>query len=145
MMERVIAVLALLAIASAFAIWLQRREGRVTRVVDPPGALSSAHLGSPRGFRATFVQFSTSTCAKCPPTAALLSRVAAAEKGVAHVEVDAETRLDLVRQFDILRTPTTLVLNHEGVVVARISGAPSEAHARLSLEAAPPPSTDYSI
>ena len=145
MVERVIAILTLLAIASAFAVWWQRREGRVTRVSDPPGAVSSAYLGSPRGFRATFVQFSTSTCAKCPPTAALLSRVAAAEKGVAHVEIDAEARLDLVREFEILRTPTTLILNHEGIVVARISGAPSEAHAREALEAAPPPSTDYSI
>ncbi len=145
MLERVIAVLALLSAASAFAVWWQRRDGRVTRVVDPPGALASARLGHQRGFRATFVQFSTSTCAKCPPTAVLLSRVAESEKGVAHVEIDAEARLDLVREFDVLRTPTTLVLNHEGVVVARISGAPSEAHAREALEAAPPPSTDYSI
>ena len=88
MVERVIAILALLAIASAFAVWWQRRDGRVTRVSDPPGAVSSVRLGSPRGFRATFVQFSTSTCAKCPPTAALLSRIAAAERGVAHVEID---------------------------------------------------------
>jgi thiol-disulfide isomerase/thioredoxin len=145
MVERIVAVLTVLAVASAFAFWWQRREGRVTRVVELPGAVSSAHLGAPRGFRATFVQFSTSTCAKCPPTAVVLSRVAAAERGVAHVEIDAEARLDLVRRFDILRTPTTLILNHEGVVVARISGAPSEAHAREALEAAPPPSTDYSI
>ena len=145
MVERVIAILALLAIASAFAVWWQRRDGRVTRVSDPPGAVSSVRLGSPRGFRATFVQFSTSTCAKCPPTAALLSRIAAAERGVAHVEIDAEARLDLVREFEILRTPTTLILNHEGIVVARISGAPSEAHAKEALEAAQPPSTDYSI
>jgi thiol-disulfide isomerase/thioredoxin len=143
--ERVVGVVALLAAASVFAVWWQKRDGRVTRVVDPPGAVSSELLGSQRGFRATFVQFSTSTCAKCPPTAVLLSRIAASEKGVAHVEIDAESRLDLAREFDILRTPTTLILNHEGVVVARISGAPSEAHAREALEAAPPPSTDYSI
>ena len=145
MPDRAIVVLAVLVVASVFFAWWSRRDGRVTRVVDPPGALSSARLGTRRGFRATFVQFSTSTCAKCPPTAVLLRRVASEEKGVAHVEVDAEARLDLVREFDILRTPTTLVLNHEGVVVARISGAPSEAHAREALEAAPPPSNDYSI
>jgi thiol-disulfide isomerase/thioredoxin len=143
--ERLLAVFALLAVASVFAVWWQRREGRVTPVIDPPGAVSSQRLGAQRGFRATFVQFSTSTCAKCPSTAILLSRVAASERGVRHVEIDAESRLDLVREFDVLRTPTTLVLNHEGVVVARISGAPSEAHAREALEAAPPPSTDYSI
>ena len=145
MVERLLAVFGLLAASSAFAVWWRARDGRVTRVTDPPGAVSSRHLGAQRGFRATFVQFSTSTCAKCPPTAVILAHIAASEKGVEHVEIDAEARIDLVREFDVLRTPTTLVLNHEGVVVARISGAPSEAHAREALEAAPPPSTDYSI
>ncbi len=145
MVERLLAVFALLAVASAFALWWQRRDGRAVRVIDPPGAVSSQRLGAQRGFRATFVQFSTSTCAKCPPTAILLSRVAASEKDVRHVEIDAEERLDLVSEFGVLRTPTTLLLNHEGVVVARISGAPSEAHAKEALEAAPSPSTDYSI
>ncbi len=145
MPNRVIIVVAVLAAATMFYAWWRTREGRVTRVDDPAGAVSSARLGSPRGFRATYVQFSTSTCTKCPPTAALLGRVAAAHKGVTHVEIDAEARLDLVREFDIMRTPTTLILNHEGVVVARISGAPSEAHALEALEAAPPPTSDYSI
>ncbi len=145
MLERLVAVFALLASASAFALWWQRRDGRVTRVVDPPGAVSSTRLGAQRGFRATFVQFSTSTCAKCSPTAILLSRVASSERDVRHVEIDAEARLDLVREFEVFRTPTTLILNHEGVVVARISGAPSEARAREALEAASPPSNDYSI
>ncbi len=145
MPDRLIIVVVVLGCATIFYLWWRRRDGRVTRVTDAPGALSSARLGTPRGFRATYVQFSTSTCAKCPPTATLLARVANEMKGVAHVEIDAEARLDLVREFDILRTPTTLILNHEGVVVARISGAPSEAHAREALEAAPPPTTDYSI
>jgi len=145
MPNRIIVVVAVLGAASLFYAWWRTREGRVTRVTDPVGSLSSKRLGSPRGFRATYVQFSTSTCTKCPPTAILLRRVAADYKDVAHIEIDAEARLDLVREFDILRTPTTLILNHEGVVVARISGAPTEAHAREALEAAPPPTTDYSI
>jgi thiol-disulfide isomerase/thioredoxin len=145
MVVRILVVVGILAAASTFYWWWQARDGRVTRVEDPPGALSSARLGSQRGYRATFVQFSTSTCAKCPPTAVLLRRVASSEKGVAHIEIDGEKRLDLVREFDVLRTPTTLILNHEGIVVARISGAPSEATAREALQAAPPPTTDYSI
>jgi thiol-disulfide isomerase/thioredoxin len=145
MTERLLLVLAVLAAASAFYVWWSRREGRVTRVDNRAGVVSSKRLGAKRGYRATFVQFSTDTCAKCPPTADLLRRVARTAKGVVHVEVDAAARLDLAREFDILRTPTTLVLNHEGVVVARISGAPTEAAAREALEAAPPPTTDYSI
>ena len=42
-----------------------------------------------------------------------------------HVEVDAESHLELVRQVGILRTPTTLVLDPRGVEVARAAGAPT--------------------
>jgi hypothetical protein len=44
--------------------------------------------------------------------------------GVRHVELDAESHLELVRRLDILRTPTTLVLDSTGAVVKRASGAP---------------------
>lgn len=144
-MTPLLVILGVLAASSAFYWWWSRRDGRVTVIEDPPGALSSERLGAQRGFRATYVQFSTDTCAKCPQTAALLRRIADSEKGVTHMEIDAAARLDLVREFDVMRTPTTLVLNHEGVVVARISGAPTEGAAREALEAAPPPTTDYSI
>jgi hypothetical protein len=44
-----------------------------------------------------------------------------------------------------MRTPTILVLDTDGVVVARMSGAPSVSQARESLDAAPPLSQPYSI
>ena len=145
MTERLILVLAVLAAASIAYAWWSRREGRVTRVDEPEGALSSERLGAKRGFRATFVQFSTDTCTKCPPTAVLLRDIAAAERGVAHVEIDAAARMDLTREFDVMRTPTIVVLNHEGLPVARISGAPSREQAESALAEAPPPNVDYSI
>lgn len=43
---------------------------------------------------------------------------------VAHVEVDAESHLDLVRRLNILRTPTVLVVDARGVVLSRASGLP---------------------
>jgi hypothetical protein len=43
-----------------------------------------------------------------------------------------------------MRTPTTLVLNADGVVVSRMNGAPSEAQARAALDEVPP-ATEYSI
>jgi hypothetical protein len=42
--------------------------------------------------------------------------------GVAHVEVDAEANLELVRRLDIRRTPTVLVLGPDGEIVRRASG-----------------------
>ncbi len=44
--------------------------------------------------------------------------------GVAHVEIDAEDNLDLVRALGIRRTPTVLFLDSDGDVRKRASGLP---------------------
>lgn len=144
MLVRALIVLAVLGLAALGWWWWSRREGQV-RHVEIPGALTPDVLGAPRGYRATYVQFSTPMCAKCPGTRALLQRVAAEHEGVTHVDIDASERLDLAREFDIMRTPTTLVLDTNGVVVARINGAPTEAQAREAIDATPPPGTEYAI
>lgn len=144
MLERILLVLALLAVASGAALWWRSRQGSA-HTVHRPGSLSSETLGAKRGYRATFLQFSTPVCSKCPPTAALLQRIAAETDGVAHIEIDASERLDLARELDIMRTPTILMLDGDGVVVSRISGAPTPAQAREALDAVPRTGTDYSI
>jgi thiol-disulfide isomerase/thioredoxin len=143
MLLRLIAIALLLGAAALAYRWWQGRQGTV-RHVERPGALGVATLGVQPGGRATFVQFSTPMCAKCPPTAVLLKRVAGEQPHVTHVEIDAAERLDLARELGIMRTPTTLVLDSDGVVVARMDGAPSEAQAREALAAVPPPN-EYSI
>ena len=77
------------------------------------------------GERATLLQFSSAFCAPCRATRQTLAFVAGHVPGVAHVEVDAEQHLDLVRRLGIQRTPTTLVLDARGREVSRASGAPS--------------------
>ena len=47
--------------------------------------------------------------------------------GVVAVEVDAEAHLDLVRQWDVMRTPTVFVLDASGAVVQRAVGQPRKA------------------
>ena len=143
MPTRLIAFGALLVVVSLAYVWWSRRQGRVMHVAVA-GALTPADLGAPRGQRATFVQFSTPMCAKCPPTRELLLRVVADDTHVTHVEIDASENLDLARRLDIMRTPTTLVLDADGVVVSRMNGAPSEAQARAALAEVPPPH-EYSI
>ena len=54
----------------------------------------------------------------------MLGDVADLVPGVAHVELDAEHHLDLVRRVGVLRTPTTLVLDAAGREVTRAAGAP---------------------
>lgn len=56
--------------------------------------------------------------------------------GTAHVEIDAEERLELVRRLGILRTPTVLVLDPAGRVVSRASGQPRRADVLTALDRA---------
>jgi thiol-disulfide isomerase/thioredoxin len=89
-----------------------------------PGMVSAADLGQALGERATLLQFSSAFCAPCRATRRILADVAGRAQGVAHIEVDAESRLDLVRAHNVLRTPTVLVLAADGRVVHRASGQP---------------------
>ena len=95
--------------------------------------LTEAELGRPLGGRATLVQFSTAFCAPCRATRVILADVAGLVDGVTHVEIDAESRLDLVRRLDIRRTPTVLVLGPDGRVAQRASGQPRKADVIAAL------------
>jgi hypothetical protein len=53
--------------------------------------------------------------------------------GVAHIEIDAESRLELVRQLGILSTPTVLVLDADGALVRRAVGQPRRADVIAAL------------
>ncbi|MCK5891416.1 MAG: thioredoxin family protein [Aeromicrobium sp.] len=86
--------------------------------------LTPAEIGGELGARLTFVQFSSSFCSPCRATRTLLGDVVRTREGVEHVEVDAESNLELVRRLNILRTPTVLVVDPAGVVVGRASGLP---------------------
>ncbi|MFJ6666642.1 MULTISPECIES: thioredoxin family protein [unclassified Streptomyces] len=118
----------------------RRRSGRV-RVSGRDDAaagtsgtgLSAAELGGGLGERATLVQFSSAFCAPCRATRRVLGEVAAMVPGVAHVEIDAEARLDLVRALGILKTPTVLVLDAHGREVRRAAGQPRRADVIAAL------------
>jgi thiol-disulfide isomerase/thioredoxin len=104
-------------------------HGGADRATDDsvPGAQPGSVLAGtehPLGERATLLQFSSAFCAPCRTTRVVLADVAALVPGVAHVEVDAEKHLDLVRRLHIQRTPTTLVLDPQGREVSRAAGAP---------------------
>ncbi|WP_392755696.1 TlpA family protein disulfide reductase [Streptomyces sp. LN590] len=88
------------------------------------GRLNAAQLGAELGDRATLVQFSSAFCQPCRATRRTLDEVARMVDGVAHVEIDAEAHLTLVRELDISRTPTVLVLDAAGRIVRRAVGQP---------------------
>jgi thiol-disulfide isomerase/thioredoxin len=132
---------AVLVVAGAGGLAWRRRNGRMRAAREhPPEAaaaagraagsappVTGAELGAPLGTRATLVQFSTAFCAPCRATRRILTEVAAMTDGVAHIEIDAESHLDLVRRLDIRRTPTVLVLGPDGRIAKRASGQPRKA------------------
>lgn len=89
-----------------------------------PVLLDLLPVGTPRGERATLLQFSSAFCAPCRATRRVLGEVAGVVPGVVHVELDAEHHLELVRELGVLRTPTTLILDAAGREIARAAGAP---------------------
>ncbi len=66
----------------------------------------------------------------------MLGEVAAVVPGVTHLEVDAEENLDLVRRLNVLKTPTTLVLDARGHEVLRATGVPRKEHVLAALDGA---------
>lgn len=85
------------------------------------------------GERATLLQFSSAFCAPCRVTRRTLEEVTAVVPGVVHLEVDAESHLDLVRRVNVMRTPTTLVLDAAGREVTRAAGAPTKQQVLAAL------------
>jgi thiol-disulfide isomerase/thioredoxin len=116
-------IVIVLAIATAFGFWHNRSRGKVV-VKSDKGLITSEMIGADLGSRATLLQFSSAFCGPCRATRLLIEDVTAEMADVAHVEVDAEANLELVRKLDIRSTPTTLFLDSTGHEVGRAMGAP---------------------
>jgi thiol-disulfide isomerase/thioredoxin len=132
---------AVLVAATAFGLVRAARDGRVRRraTAAPAQVLSADDVGE-LGHTATLVQFSTEWCQPCRAARRLLGEVAADDDGVRQVEIDADSRLDLVHRFAITRTPTVLVLDHTGTVVSRVVGVPRVADLLAEVAALVPAS-----
>lgn len=143
-----------LVLASAFGLWRKHTDGAVRTMRTTPIAgvneqdarnaqnalqdsdrmLTADRLGRGLGERATLLQFSSAFCQPCRAARVVLADVASKVDGVEHIEIDAESHLDLVREIGILRTPTTLVLDREGRITARASGVPRKDQVLAALD-----------
>ena len=135
-MKTFIPLAIVLLAATGYGIWYQRTRGefRKKKTVNGP-KLTAAIVGSELGSRATMVQFSSAFCTPCRATKALLEDMVKTMPDVRYAHIDAESHLELVRQLNILSTPTTLFLNRDGVEVGRAMGTPKRTQVLAAVAA----------
>jgi thiol-disulfide isomerase/thioredoxin len=128
-----VALAVLLAATVALGVFLRWRESRPRRHI-PHEVVEPQRLGADAlGRQATLLQFSTELCAKCPAVHRTLSEIADAREGVRHLDIDLTHRPDIAKHFHVLQTPTTLVLDRDGVIQTRFGGAPNRDVLELEL------------
>lgn len=135
-MKSLVPLLIVLVVASAFGIWFQRTRGEFRRKKTINGPrMTVEQIGSPLGARVTMVQFSSAFCSPCRATRVLLEQMVQSMTDVTYAHIDAESNLELVRQLNILSTPTTLFLNRDGVEVGRAMGTPKRSQVLAAVAA----------
>jgi thiol-disulfide isomerase/thioredoxin len=120
--KSLITLIVVLFLSSIYGIWFRKTRGTVKAHTNP--AVTEAEIGESFGERLTLLQFSSAFCTPCRATRVLLSDITKGLSDVKHVDIDAESHLELVRKLDIRSTPTTLILNAQGVEIGRAVGAP---------------------
>jgi thioredoxin-like negative regulator of GroEL len=137
-------VAGVLAIATVLGLLLRSRTGRARVVTSRASdATTVADLASREAFgtAATLLQFSTPTCARCPATARQLDAVAASRSmaqgpdRVRRIEIDLAERPELARRFDVMQTPTVLLVDGTHTVRARFGGPPRQPELVAALDA----------
>lgn len=139
-------VAGILAVATALGLLLRSRTGRARVVTSKVrDATTVADLADREAFgtAATLLQFSTPTCARCPATARQLDAVAASKSTttthgparVRRLEIDLTERPELARRFDVMQTPTVLLVDGTQTVRARFGGPPRQPELIAALDA----------
>ena len=133
-MKTYLPLVIVLVLASAYGFWWKLSRGAIRSNKAIPGhRLTPETLGQALGSRATMVQFSSAFCTPCRATHSLLSQMVLTMNDVKHIQVDAESHLELVRELDIRSTPTTLFINKDGIEVGRAAGTPKREQVLAAL------------
>ena len=141
-MDNRIALIATLVLVVLVAgAWWRFSTGRAKLVrsgeIVDLGKLKATEGGKPItsfGKKVTPLQFSTEFCSICVQTAKLYKNLEKTTPGLKHIEVDVTDRMDLAAHFNLMQTPTTLILNKHVKLMARIGGAPRENEIAAEIE-----------
>ena len=133
-MNSLLLVVAVLLVACAYGVIDRKRSGKIKSKTDSRNEVSAHEVGVELGESATVLQFSSAFCTPCRATRSTLTSVISHYPKIKHIEVDADSNLQLVRRLDIRQTPTTLFLNSAGKEIARAVGAPKRDQVIYALE-----------
>ena len=123
MSAEMLLLIGVILVSSAFGAYRKRFDGTV-KTSAAGSFVTDTELGHDMGSQATFIQFSSPYCQPCKATERLISEVVADHHGVAHVDLQVADHLDLVNQFKVLRTPTTVLVDGKGHIEFRAEGLP---------------------
>lgn len=134
-MTGILVLVGTLLVGALAGTGLSLRNGRIRRPAmasdstPPPTPVADALVPG----AVTLVQLSTTFCAPCRHTRAVLSRIAESTAGVAHVEFDIAARPQLAEDLRVMRTPTTIAFDDKGTELLRIGGVPKLDALRAAL------------
>ena len=122
-------IAALVALATVLGLTLRARGNRVVL-----GCGGDEHRLIVDGAEVTLVQLSSPVCSACAAMRRVGTGLAAADPTVAHREIDVVDEPEVARRHSVFSTPTTLVLDREGHVRARLVGAVKAADVRAAVD-----------
>lgn len=131
MTSEMLLLVGVILVSTAFGVYRRRTDGAI-KTPTAGSYVTAAELGHEMGTSASFIQFSSPYCQPCKATERLIGEIVADRNGVAHVDLQVADHLDLVNQFRVLRTPTTVLVDGAGHIEYRAEGLPT----RADLEAA---------
>ena len=133
-MGSILIVSAVLLAAAIVGFLSQKNAGKFRAKKKAQPAVLSSEIANELGAQATLLQFSSAFCAPCRATRLTLENIVPNYSGIKHIEIDAESHLELVRKLDIRQTPTTVFLDRNGVEIGRAVGAPKKSQVIAVLE-----------
>lgn len=139
MLERILIVVAILAVAWVVGRFVTRRDGEVVRTEEFLPQDDLAALGLPVvdvPHRA--VLFGSPTCGPCDAVKRVLLEVESDRGDFTWRHVDTADHLDVADRLGIRRVPTLVLVDGAGAVRARTSGVPSAADLHAALDGAVP-------
>lgn len=115
-----LAIVALVVGATVIGLVIRARAGRVT--LAPRDQAADARLAV-AGAEVTLLQLSSPVCSACAVMRRVTEELVAGEPSLARRELDVTEHPDLASAHNVLSTPTTLLVDAQGVVRGRIVGA----------------------